>query len=436
MKWSLAMTMMFGLVITAMVIGLPVALSFLLANIVGTFVFLGGAAGLVTLPIETVHALANHSLIAIGLFIFMGELLFHTNVAFKAIDATDKLISRVPARLSIVSIVSGTIFSSLSGSTIANTALLGKILLPNMIKSGYDKRLAMGPIMAVGGIAMLVPPSALAVLLASLAEQSVSKLLLAAIVPGLMMAVAFVAYVVVLAKVRPHLAPAPENTKAVAREWKPFIIYVLPLLSVFAVIVCSIVFKIASPTESAALGVVTTVIACAAYRELTWSAIKKALIETVKINTMIMFIVAGSMTFSQIVAVSGVTSGLLEMLTNADHSPLALLALMLLVLLVLGAFVDQVSMMLLTLPIFIPIVFANQIDMTHFLVLMLIAMELSLLTPPFGLLLFVMKGVAPFKAPLTTIYRAALPFVIIEMFVMALLLLKPEIVLWIPRLLD
>lgn len=203
MEWQLALTLMLGTVCVFMFTGLPVAFAFFAANVLGTYLFINGDIGLVFMAIEF-HNAIKFTLSPIALFLLMGEILLQTGVAFKAIGAIDRLISRIPGRLSVVAIIGGTVFSSLSGSTIANTAILGSVLLPDMIKRGYQPAIAMGPIMAVGGIAMLIPPSALAVLLASLAEQSVSQLLVAGIVPGVLMAFLFFAYVVVRCIIIPN----------------------------------------------------------------------------------------------------------------------------------------------------------------------------------------------------------------------------------------
>ena len=416
---------------------MPVVIAFFGANIVGTFIFLGGDPGLASMPLEFQRAIAKFSLTPIALFLLMGELLFHTGVAFQAISAIDRLIARVPGRLSVVSIVGGTIFSSLSGSTIANTAILGSVLLPDMVKRGYQPTIAMGPIMAVGGIAMLIPPSALAVLLASLAEQSIAKLLIAGIVPGILMAFLFFAYVVGRCAMNPALAPAYKVEEVSGRErWLPFVKYVVPLFSIFIVVVGSIFFKLAAPTEAAALGCISSAVACMCYGALSWANLKKALLETAKINTMILIIIAGSLTFSQILAVSGAVDGLLSQITALNLTPLLAVVLMMLVLLFLGAFMDQVSMLLLTLPFFMPLAMTQGIDILWLMVLMLIVMEISLLTPPFGLLLFVMKGVAPFKTSLMQIYAAAAPFVLIELLVLVLLIAFPAMSVWLPRMID
>lgn len=478
MEWYLAFALLLGTVCTAMFLGLPVALAFFTANVLGTFLFINGDVGLVFMAIEFNSAI-SFTLAPIALFLLMGEILLQTGVAFKAIGAIDRMISRLPGRLSVVSIVGGTIFSSLSGSTIANTAILGSVLLPDMMKRGYQPTISMGPIMAVGGIAMLIPPSALAVLLASLAEQSVAQLLIAGIVPGILMAVLFFAYVIGRCMYNPELAPSytPDEsyldipiTVAVNRRGKallswtyngrsvrfvnrvlPFLVYILPLLIIFVVVVGSIFFKIAAPTEAAALGSLASLAACYFFKlfnriititgiegaNFTWRAIAKSLMETAKVNTMILFIIAGSLVFSQALSNSGATDGLLKAVTALDLTPLTVVIFMMLVLLFLGAFMDQVSMLLLTLPFFLlgtssfQVVF--NIDVVWLMVLMLITMEISLLTPPFGLLLYVMKGIAPPGITLGAVVKSAVPFILIEVAVLALLIAIPEVATWLPK---
>jgi TRAP-type C4-dicarboxylate transport system permease large subunit len=481
MEWYFALVLLLGTVCTAMFLGLPVALAFFAANILGTFLFVNGDIGLVLMPLEF-HNAIKFTLAPICLFLWMGEILLQTGVAFKAISAIDRLIARIPGRLAVVSIIGGTIFSSLSGSTIANTAILGSVLLPDMMKRGYQPTISMGPIMAVGGIAMLIPPSALAVLLASLAEQSVAQLLIAGIVPGILMATLFFAYVVGRCMINPDLAPTYErdesgldlpitvsvNTSA-GEVWSwtysgsarrfvnrilPFLLYILPLMIIFVVVVGSIFFKIAAPTESAAMGCLSALGACYFFRifrriiritgiegaDFTWREIAKSLMETAKINIMILFIIAGSLVFSQVLSNSGATDGLLHYVTSMDLNPLTVVIMMMLVLLFLGAFMDQVSMLLLTLPFFLlsgdslQIVF--NIDVIWLMVLMLITMEISLLTPPFGLLLYVMKGVAPYDVTLGEVVASALPFILIELLVLILLIAVPEIAIWLPKQLN
>ncbi|MEM8838391.1 MAG: TRAP transporter large permease [Pseudomonadota bacterium] len=433
MEWYEALSLLIGTLLVLMLIGLPVAFAFLAVNILGAFVFLGGGIGLDQLVRNTVASVSNFSLAPIPLFLLMGEILFQTGVAYSAINAIDRLITKVPGRLSIVSVLGGTVFSSLSGSTIANTAVLGSALLPDMLKRGYRPTIAMGPIMATGSIAMLIPPSALAVLLGSLAGISIAKLLLAGIIPGLLMAASFLVYITVRCALNPSLAPAYDvGALSLRKRLAPFFIYVLPLFLIFIVVVGSILGGFATPTESAALGSVASVIAAAAYGKLTLSALLRALMETAKISVMILFIIAASVTFAQILAFSGAARGLLDLILAFDADTMTLLIAMLVVLLILGAFMDQVSMIMITLPFFIPLAQGAGIELLWFGVLMLVIMEISFMTPPFGLLIFVMKGVAPPEISLGTVYMAALPFIGLSLGVLALLVVFPELTTFLP----
>lgn len=435
MEWYFALVLLVGGVCTLLLLGVPVAFAFLAVNIVGAVLFLGGMKALISLPSECLEAIAKFNLTPIPLFILMGEMLFHTGVAFRAIDAIDRIITRIPGRLAVVSLLGGTTFASLSGSTIASTALIGNTLLPKMMQGGYDNKLAMGSIMSVGGIAMLIPPSALAVLLASLAEQNIAAVLIGGILPGLAMAALFIAYVIGRCYFRPDLAPGGEKAGERKRaEWRPLLIFVLPLFIIFIVVMASMFTGLASPTEAAALGCVATALVCAAYHALTLQNLMKSAVETAKISVMILFIVAGSLTFSQVLAVSGGTNGLLAELKGLNLSNFWLVVTMVLILLALGAFMDQISMILLTLPFFIPLAVSQQIDMVWLLLLILVSMELSLLTPPFGLLLFVMKGVAPPSVTLGNVYAAAVPFVLLKLSILLLMLLWPSFATWLPRL--
>lgn len=491
MEWYIALSLLLGIVSFFLFLGLPVAFAFMAANLFGTALFIGGLltigsweivmVSLQSMPMEF-HEAIGYPLTTIALFLLMGEILLQTGVAFKAIGAIEQLISRVPGRLSIVAIIGGTVFSSLSGSTVANTAILGKVLLPDMIKRGYKPAIAMGPIMAVGGIAMLIPPSALAVLLASIAQQSVATLLVAGIIPGILMAFLFFAYVVIRCIINPDLAPAydPDTTHldkpitlalngkgGTIWSWTydgkykrglnraiPFLLYIIPLMSIFVVVVGSIFFDFASPTQAAAMGCLAALGTCYFFRlfkqkititgiegaDFDWRDILNALLGTVKINTMIVFIIAGSLVFTQSLAISGATRGLLEAMVSLDLSPLVVVIMMMGILLFLGAFMDQVSMLLLTLPFFLlgtdSLQVIYDIDPIWLMVLILISMEIGLLTPPFGLLLYVMKGVAPDGTTISEVIWSALPFIFIEIAVLALLVFVPEVATWLPSKLN
>jgi tripartite ATP-independent transporter DctM subunit len=434
MSWQMAALLLLGGSTALIFLGLPVALAFIAINIIGAWLFLGGEPGLAQVVRNSVVSVVNFSLTPIPLFILMGEVLFHTGLALKVIDGVERLIRRVPGRLAVVAVVAGTVFSAVSGSTIATTAMLGSLMLPVMLARGYHPTMAAGPIMAIGAVDMLIPPSALTVLLGSLSGISISKLLIGGIMPGLMLSAAFVAYIIVRAKLTPALAPpTPVERRVLWESGRLLLIYVLPLVAIFAVVVGVIAAGLATPTESAALGAFATMAMALAYRAMTLEALMRSLKGTVVISGMILFIILGATTFSQILSFSGATEGIVSTILGQGLSPLAMVALMMAILIFLGIFLDQVSMMLITLPVFMPLVQRLGIDVIWFGVLFLICMQLGLLLPPHGLLLMTMRGVAPPEVTMADIFRAVVPYIIMSVVLLLLLLLVPGIATWLPR---
>jgi len=428
MIWWQTLVLLFGLLTALLLVGVPAGFAFLAINLVGALVYLGGEPGLMLVVRNAVASVTNFSLTPIPFFLLMGEVLFHTGLAMKAIDAFDRAIRSMPARLSVIAVVAGTVFSAISGSTIGTTALLGSLLLPQMLRRGYHPRLAMGPIMAIGAVDMLIPPSALTVLLGSLAGISISGLLLAGIVPGLLLAIVFVAYIMLRAWLNPSLAPSfsGEEHHGWAR-WRPLVINVTPLVLIFVLVVVAMSVGWATPTESAALGAVATIAVCALYRGLSAKNLVKALTGTAAIACTILFIIVGATTFSQILAFSGAIDGLVSLVQASGLTPWQVLAAMMLILLLLGCFVDQISMMLMTLPFFMPLVGHYGWDPLWFGVLYLICMQLGLLTPPFGMLLFTMRSVAPKEITTGEIFASVIPYVLFGLLLLAM-------VAWIPQL--
>jgi tripartite ATP-independent transporter DctM subunit len=435
MSWQTAAWLMLGGSTLLMFLGLPVAFSFLAINLIGAWVYLGGEAGLVQLARNSVQSVTSFALTPIPLFILMGEVLFHTGLAVKVIDGIERLIREVPGRLAVVAVVAGTVFSAISGSTIATTAMLGSLMLPVMLARGYHPTIAAGPIMAIGAVDMLIPPSALTVLLGSLSGISISKLLIGGIGPGLILSVIFVGYIMLRVKLEPALAPAtPLEEFEGWQKFRPFAQYVLPLVSIFGIVVGAMIAGWATPTECAALGAFSTIVLALLYRSLSVQNLLKALQGTAGISGMILFIIVGATTFSQILSFSGASDGLARLITQLGLPPLAVIAGMMLLLIFLGVFVEQVSMMMITLPIFMPIVQQMGVDLVWFGVMFLICMQLGLLMPPHGLLLMTMKGVAPPQVTMLHIFRAVTPFLLISVVVLILVFLVPAVAVWLPGL--
>ena len=435
MEWYEALAVLLGTIVFLMAIGMPVALAFLAANIVGAWVFMGGERGITQLLNNGLGSLTKYALMPIPLFLLMGEIFFHTGVGGRMFNAIDKLLGRLPGRLSYVTVLGGTAFSTLSGSSMGSTALLGSLMVPEMKRRGYKSHMSIGPILGTGGLAIIIPPSALAVLLATLAQIDVAALLIAGVIPGLILACLYIGTIWLRTRLDPEAAPAYDvEPMSLVYRLKLLMTEVVPMVGVMVVIIVLMIRGFVTPSEAAAFGALGVLVLAAIFRCLTWEAIKKSVIGALKVTLMAYLIVFGSATFSQLLAFSGASRGLVNWAIAFDLAPLSMLVVMFAVLLLLGMFMEQISIMLLTVPIFFPLAMTLQFDPIWFGIIMLLALEISFTTPPFGLLLFVMKGVAPKGTTMREIYTSAFPFIFCSLLLVALLVAFPGLALWLPAL--
>ena len=449
MEWYWALAILLGAILLLMALGTPVGVAFLGVNVVAAVFYFGGSGplsvrivnGIGTLAGNAFESMANFAIVPIPMFLLMGELFFHTGLATRMFNAVDKLLGKVPARLSYVTVAGGTAFATLSGSSMGSTALLGTLMVPEMSRRKYKKSMSIGPILGTGGLAMLIPPSALAVLLGTLAKIDIGRLLVAGITPGLILAALYAVLIYVRARLDPDAAPVYEIESIPAlAKLRLFAVDVLPMISIVGMVIVLIMGGIATPSESAAFGGVGVVILAFVYRCFSWSAMWKSLEGATRVTVIALLILFGSQTFSQILAFSGGSAGLINWVTGFDVAPVTMLLLMFGILLILGMFMDQLAMMLLTVPIYFPIIatldfgLPLEMKMIWFGVIMLLALEISFTTPPFGLLLFVMQGVAPPGTRFSEICLAAVPFMACAMLLVALIIAFPAIATWLPFL--
>jgi len=435
MEWYEALALLVGSIMVLMAIGMPVALAFLAANILGAWVFMGGERGIGQLLNNGWGSLTIFALVPIPLFLLMGEIFFQTGLGSRMFSAIDKLLGRLPGRLSYVTVLGGTGFSTLSGSSMGSTALLGSLMVPEMQRRGYKRHMSIGPILGTGGLAIIIPPSALAVLLATLAKIDVGALLIAGVIPGLILAGFYMATIYAQTRLDPDAAPAYDVTPMSGAEKLAILMRdVVPMIGLMVAIVAMMINGIVTPSEAAAFGALGVLILAALYGCLSWQAMKASVRGALRVTLMAYLIVFGSATFSQLLAFSGASRGLITWATGFDLDPVVMLVVMFGVLLVLGMFMEQISIMLLTVPIFFPLALTLGFDPVWFGLIMLLALEISFTTPPFGLLLFVMKGVAPPDTTMREIYGAALPFIFCSLMVVALLILFPPLATWLPGL--
>ncbi len=435
MEWYHAAGILFGLSVTLMLAGLPVAIAFFATNIVAALLFMGGASGIAQIINNGFGAMTTFSLVPIPMFLLMGELFFHTGLATRFFSATDKLLGNVRGRLAYVTLIGGTAFAGSAGSSIGSCALLGTLMVPEMMKRGYNKYLSMGPIMGVGGLAVIIPPSALAVLLATLGQTDVGDLLIAGVVPGLLLALMYGLLIWGWTRFDPTAAPRYEVPPIPRREkWRLLRRDVLPMVAVIVFTVAVMLIGWATPTEAAALGALAVMVLAALYRTLTWQAFRNSIKGALRVTIMAFLIIFGSATFAQILAFTGASGGLIKFFLSFELAPMGLLLVMIGIIFFLGTFMDQLSMMLLTVPIFFPLAKAMGFDLTWFGIVMLLALEVGYTTPPFGLLLFVMKGVAPPGTTMVDVYKAAAPFIACSLLLIGLILLFPPLATWLPGL--
>ncbi len=431
MEWVYVLGVFFGLLILLLLTGLPVAFSFLLVNLVCLYLFGGGIDAWFALIPSASAILLNEAMLAVPLFILMGELLLHSGVAWTMCDAIDVWIGKIPGRLSHLAIIMGTIFAAMSGSGIASAAMLGAVLIPEMRRRGYSKELCTGPILGGSYLAPIIPPTFLGVILASVAGISVGKLLVAAAFPGILLGAVYVAYIAVIAKMKPGAAPKYEGEAITWRRRLRSIPHILPMAAIMFCVIGVIFVGIATPTEASALGAFATTVVVLGYRKLTVPVMLKTVRSTVLINSMVFLIIIGSQAFSQILAFSGVTKGMVDFAMGITVPPVVVLLIMQFIIFVLGCFVDQTSIIMITAPMFVPIVSHYGYDLIWFCVVCLVNLSLGGITPPFGLFLYALKGVAPKEFSMEDVMRSSIPYIVLGVLVIAALLVFPSSFGWI-----
>jgi len=381
-------------------------------------------------------SLTKFSLLPVPLFILMGEVMFRSGVALRMLNSLDKWIGRVAGRLSLLAVAAGTLFACMTGSSMASVATLGELLVPEMEKHGYKKTMTLGPILGSGGLAMMIPPSAMAIILGCIAEVSIAKLLLAIIMPGLLLAILSAAYIIIRCRLQPHLAPsykAPPS--ALSDKLIDTVRYILPLGVVIFLVIGVMIMGVATPSEAAASGTIGAFILAVAYGGLDWKMVKKSFLSTIEITSMLFCIIMASLTFGQILAFCGATRGLIELSLGLPVPPIGIIIGTQVVLLILGMFVNPIAIMMICIPVFMPILTTLGFDPIWFLAIFLVNVELGALTPPFGMLLFVMQGVAP-NTTFDDCVRAAFPFMIIDAVAIGIIIAVPSIALWLPGLIS
>ena len=390
---------------------------------------MGGLPGIKQLVLNSVDSVSSFVLIPIALFMIMGEAMFRSGIAIDLMDTLDKWFGRLRGRLALMAVGGGVLFSTLTGNSMGSIALLGSSLTPEMEKRGYKKPMSLGPILGSSGLAIMIPPSALAVVLGVIAELSIRRILIGIIIPGLLMALLYIIYILGRCRLQPELAPSFDVPKvSLSEKLSVTAINILPLTFVIFSVVGVIFLGIATPSEAAATGAFSVLILAALKRRLTFKVFGDTMFSSANISVMVLLIISGAITFSQLLAFTGATYGMIDAVMSIDISNEAIVFLMIMLVILMGMVMGPLPIMLITLPIFIPIVIQFGFDPIWFAAMYLVAIETGATSPPFGAALFVMKGVAPKGTTMGDIYGAAVPFVICDFIAILLLFFIPEIV--------
>ena len=433
MEWELILLLMLGSILVLMVTGLPIAFVFMFLTLAGGLIFFGGEEGLRLVAMNMRASLSRFTLLPITMFVLLGQVMFRSGMGMNMLDALGKWLGRLPGRLALIAVGFSTLFATMSGSSVASTSLMGTVLKPEMEKRGYKKPISIGSIMGAGGLASLIPPSGLAIIIAVIGEISIGRLLIAGIIPGLMIATLYASYIILRCNFQPSVAPPYEVTVPPLREKvRDTAKYVLPLGLIIFLVLGLIFLGVATPTEAAAMGAVGSLILAAIYKKLTRDMFRQSVTGTLRTVVMVYMIIAMAVTFGQIMAFSGVTIGLIEFALGLTVPPVVVIVFIMLTVLVMGTFMDVTAIIFISMPIFMPVIKALGFDPVWFGLIMLVNIEMALTTPPFGMLLFVMKGVSDPDTTMGDIFRAGLPFLGCDAIAMGLVIVFPALALWLP----
>lgn len=433
MEWWVTLTMLFCLLLAILATGMPVAFAFMVTNFVGIIIFAGWGQ-LDMLVRNGVDLISSGSLLPVTTFTMMGMILSHSGLGKEIIDAIDKWLGRLPGRLSLLAVVAGTIIGALSGVSMAVSSILCTTVAPTMMEKGYSKDMTIGPVMVGALIDTLIPPSTIVVVYGVIAQVSIGKLLIAIIMPGILLASLCMIYIIIRAIMRPEVAPRYE-VHVTTREKIAGLQFVLPVGFIFMMALGLIFLGVATPNEASALGALGCFIVVAIYRRLTWDVCKKTILDGVRVSVMVFFICMTASVYSNLLSYSGAVAGASAAIVQANMSKTVILFLMIFIVLILGMFTEGFSIMLMTVPVFMPFVRLYGVDPLWFSVLYLVAIVIGNITPPFGLILYVTQALLRgMGVTMRDVFKAAVPYVVIALISMLFLCAFPEIILWLPRL--
>jgi tripartite ATP-independent transporter DctM subunit len=421
-----------ALVLILLILGMPIAFLMMFVGFLGIWTLTSLDAALPVVAKTLYEVAANYPYTIIPLFILMGGFAQEAGLTAELYNTFDKWFRKLPGGLGVATIAACAGFAAVSGSSVAAAAAMGNIALPEMRKFNYDPRLATGVIAAGGTLSFLIPPSLGFVIYGMLTEQSIGKLLISGIIPGVLLSVAYIILVIVQVKMNPSLAPRTPG-EVTLREKIYALKGIWETLLVFFIVMGGIYLGFINPTEAGAIGATALLVIVLAKKKLTLRGLFSALLEMTRISVMVLFLVSGATVFSYFLALSTIPQAVSGWIAGLGVSRYVILAIIVGIYILLGCFLDAVSMMVLTLPVIFPVILALRFDPIWFGVIAVLMMEAGLITPPVGLNVYTLAGIVK-DVPMTDIFKGAVPFVISILVIVVILTVFPKIALFLPSL--
>lgn len=421
---------LFGLLVVGLASGLPIA--FVLAGIGVIFtLLLWGPNGLYMISSAAYGKGADFVLICLPLFMLMANFLKESGMADDLFGMMHRWLGRIPGGLASGTIIVCAIFAAMAGISGVAAVAMGLIAIPAMLDRKYDKSLAIGTVAAGGALGILIPPSIIAIIYGAAAGVSVGKLFIGGIIPGIILASMFIAYITIRCIIQPKLGPKLTETFTWKEKLTSIKSIIFPLILI-TLVLGTIYTGICTPTESAGIGALGSLIVCLICRQLNWKTFEKALLDSLKITSMAMWIIFGAACFSHIYTAVGASDFMVDLVGKLNISPMGVIWIMMIIYFILGMFLDPAGECLITVPIFVPIIVNLGFDPLWFGILFVVSTEMDFLTPPFGFNLFYLKSVVPPGITMGDIYRSVIPFVALQFIAMVLVMYFPQLGMWLP----
>ena len=434
MIWWQTLAIAFGSLLLLLLSGLPIFVSFLIIN-VGAVLLLMGTGGVGLFVNSLMETSTSESLVAIPMFILLGELLFRSGGVKVLFESLDRLVGAIRGRLYIVTVGTAAVLGAISGSALAGSAIMGRFVYPTLMERGCDRRLAIGTILGGATLEAIIPPSITGIVLATLAQLSVADFMMAGVIPGLFLAAMYAGYAVIRCYINPALDSSGAFDLVAGRSKSRFaaIISVTPLAVIIFLVLGLVMFGVAQPTEAAAAGIAGALVMSVAFRTFSVRMLIDACMGAVKTTSVVLIVLASSKLFSQVLAFTGATSGIIDLASNLAVNPWAFYVAMMLVVFVLAMFMDALAIMLIVVPIYAPIVSIAGFDPLWFWMMFLINLLFGGITPPLGYTIFVFQSAQP-TVPIGDVYSSILPILLIAFAGLVVLSVFPSMTTWLPRL--